>query len=456
MYAEPAVSNVLDLADQMVFLAEQATGATNLIQCVWIYDHAVDMDALRRFHRHLQSGRLCRRIERSALPFGRHRWVTADDASEVQTSTPRPRAEFETWLDEQATTPLNSETGPGWQLAVLPFSDGGAGVSLVSSHCLSDGLGMCLALAEAASGRDNPVEWPAAGSRPRWRAMREDARQTVRDIPAVGRAVRAAAAMAWRALAAPGRQRPAVSRSRVADERMTLPTAAAFVDVRDWDACAESLGGSSNALLAGLVADTAQRLGRVDVATGAVGLSLPVTERTSADTRANAVTNVDVVVDPTTVSTDLRPIRAAIKQALIRHQDFPDERRALLPLTPLLPKRLVRGILGVVAGATATSSNLGDIDPAVNRPDGTEAAYFTMRSLYPGMGRATMDRVGGVLAFASGRINGRVFISVLCYQPGGCDSTQLLQQTVADALADFSLKASTPWPAPVDRSSNSR
>ena len=53
---------------------------------------------------------------------------------------------------------------------MLPFTDGGAGVSLVASHCLTDGVGLCEAVADAASGYDNAINWPAAGSRPRWQA----------------------------------------------------------------------------------------------------------------------------------------------------------------------------------------------------------------------------------------------------------------------------------------------
>ena len=121
------MSNVIDLADQAMFLAERSPVA-NLLQCVWVYDRAVDIDGLRRFHRQLQRGRLSRRIERSPLPFGRHRWVTPGDQPGVGiVSTPRPREEFDAWLGEQATTPLDFEHVPGWQLAVLPFTDGGAG-----------------------------------------------------------------------------------------------------------------------------------------------------------------------------------------------------------------------------------------------------------------------------------------------------------------------------------------
>jgi diacylglycerol O-acyltransferase / wax synthase len=449
------MSNVLDLVDQTVFLGERATGATSLGQCVWVYDRAIDIAALRQFHHHLQRGRLSRRIERSPLPFGRHRWVSPSDPSDLEiVATPRPREAFDAWLSEQTAIPLDAEHGPGWHLAVLPFTDGGAGVSLVVSHCLADGLGGCLAVVEAACGYDNAISWPAAGSRRRWRALREDARQTARDIPGIGRAVVAAARFARRnrgraRSATPLPSAPPASPAGP-DEFITLPMATIFVDADEWDACADLLGGTSNTLLAGLAARLAQRVGRV-TADGSVTLAMPVNDRTADDTRANAVTNVDVTVDPAPATTDLREMRAAIKQALIRHREVPDQRWALLPLVPLLPKRLFRRMVSVAAGGATSvvSSNLGALNPATNRPDGTDADYFTMKSLYPGITKATMHRAGGVLALLSGRAHGQVFVSVLAYQPGG--SNDDLRQDLSNTLNDFSLTGTTGWrrPTPV-------
>src|ERR1700759_3485418 len=154
------MSNVLDLVDQTVFLGDRATGATSVGQCVWVYDRAIDIDGLRRFHHHLERGRLSRRIERSPLPFGRHRWVSPSGQSELEiAAAPRPREEFDAWLTGQANTLLDAEHGPGWHLAVLPFTDGGAGVSLVISHCLTDGVGLCEALADEAGGNHDPGDW---------------------------------------------------------------------------------------------------------------------------------------------------------------------------------------------------------------------------------------------------------------------------------------------------------
>ena len=437
------MSNVLDLADQTLFLGERATGTTSLLQCIWVYDNAVDIDGLRRFHHHLGRGWLSRRIERSPLPFGRHRWVSPGEQPDLEIVAPRrPRDEFDAWCSEQANRRPDAERGPGWHLAVLPFADGGAAVSLVITHCLTDGVGLCEALADAASGRDDAISWPAAASRRRWRALREDARQTVRDTADIGRAIVAATRLARRGRGG-ARSAAPVPKTRPAGsgQRITLPMATLFLNADEWDARASALGGTSNALLAGLAARLAQRVGRV-AADGSVAIGMPFNERTPGDTRANAVTNVDVTLDPTP-KTDLREIRAAIKQALLRHQDVPDERWALLPLVPLVPKRLFKRMIGVATGSAkaVVSSNLGAVNPAANRPDGTDADYFAIKSLYPGVTDTTMQRTNGVLALLSGRMRGQVFLSVLGYEPGRQNSNEVLRQHISSVLSDFALTA---------------
>ncbi|BBZ38259.1 hypothetical protein [Mycobacterium conspicuum] len=442
------MTNVLDLYDQSFFIGERATGTTNLLQCIWMYDRAVDIDGLRRFHHHLQNGRLSRRIEPSPLPFGRHRWVAASGKSKLEiVETPRPRAEFEAWLGEQADTALDAEHGPEWHLAVLPFTEGGAGVSLVISHCLTDGVGLCQALADAARGRHDAITWPAAGSRPRWRALGEDARQTARDIPGIGRAVVAAARFARRHRADAAPAAPAPAPSAGAGRPIALPKATIFIDADEWDARAASLGGTSNGLLAGLAAHLAHRMGRL-TADGSVDLTLPVNERAAGDTRANAVTNVDFTVDPAPATADLRGIRAAIKQALIRSGEVQNERFQLLPLVPLLPQWLVRRVVSVSASSptSVVSSNLGAVDPAACRPDGTAADRFVMRSLGQGVTEAIMQQVGGLLVLLSGRVDRQLFVSVLSYQPGQVNSTAELRRHLSSALNDFSLSATIGWP----------
>jgi len=450
------MGNVIDLVDQTFFRVERAAEVTNVIQCAWVYDRGADIDGLRQFHHHLRRGRLSRRIERSPLPFGRHRWVSPSDQPTLEiVERPWPREAFDTWLGEQANTSLDAEHGPGWHLAVLPFADGGAGVSLVASHCLTDAVGLCEALADAVCGHDNAIGWPAAGSRPRWRALREDARQTARDIPGIARAAVAAAQFVRRNRAVgsatppfskPHSKQPALSTG--ADDLVRPPMATIFVDANEWDARAQALGGTSNTLLAAVAARLGERVGRV-TADGSVTLTMAINQRTAGDTRANAITNVDFTVDPAPAATDLREIRAATKQALIRSQQEPDERWTLLPLVPLVPERLGRRWVGVATNSATSvgSSNIGAVNPAVHRPDGSDADGFAMRSLSVGMSKAMLHQLGGLLSLLSGRTHGRVFVSVVAYQPGRTNSADELQQHISGVLSEFALTTTLRWPS---------
>ena len=276
--------------------------------------------------------------------------------------------------------------------------------------------------------------------------MREDARQTVRDIPAIGRAVAAAARFVQRNGGGAGSATSPPAPPAGADERITLPTATIFVDAAEWDARADALGGTSNTLLAAFAARLAQGAGRV-ATDGSVTLTMPINERTAGDTRANAITNVDITVDPTPATTDLREIRAATKQALIRSKKEPDERWTLTPLVPLVPERLGKRWVSAATNSAASVgvSNVGVVNPAVNRPAGTDADYFAMKSLSSGMTSAMMHQLGGLLMLLSGRAYGRVFVSVVAYQPGRPSSNVDLQQRVSSALRDFSLTAVPGW-----------
>ncbi|KUI06200.1 hypothetical protein [Mycobacterium sp. IS-3022] len=434
------MDNVLDPLDQFTFDAERATRVASIPHPFWVYNRPVDIEGLRKFQHHLQQGLLARRIQPSPLPFGRHRWVSAEGPSDIEiVATPRPREELDAWFEEQATTGIDPEHGPGWHLAVLPFTDGGAAVSMVISHCITDGIGLFTAIADAAEGRDAPISWPAAGSRRRWQALREDVRQTVRDIPALGRGAAAAVRLARRArreaAGAASASRPLRLRTG-ADEPLTPSVATIFVDAGEWDARARALGGTSSVLLAGLAAHLAQRMGRV-TADGSALMKVLVNERVAGDTRANAISSLTVTVDPASATTDLREIRAAVKRAMASHQEMRDDERAVMsfvPLLGLLPKRLVR-----LFDNTVVSSSLGPVEPAVIRPDGTDADLFGARVSYPTVTKASMDSMGGVLYVLSATAQGRVSVTVTAYQPGYTNSNEALRQDLSAALNDFSL-----------------
>jgi hypothetical protein len=69
--------NRLSFTDQLLFLGQPGTSQELVMQVVWVYEHAVDFDGLRRFHQNFGYGLFGRRIECSPLPFGRHRWVSS-------------------------------------------------------------------------------------------------------------------------------------------------------------------------------------------------------------------------------------------------------------------------------------------------------------------------------------------------------------------------------------------
>lgn len=75
-------------------------------------DHAVDLDGLRRLHRNLGSGGLLgRRIERSPLPFGRHRWVRSTGLLDIDVAAAaRPVAELNDWINERGRVPVDLST----------------------------------------------------------------------------------------------------------------------------------------------------------------------------------------------------------------------------------------------------------------------------------------------------------------------------------------------------------
>ncbi|WP_039890826.1 hypothetical protein [Mycobacterium xenopi] len=438
----------LALADQALFAAGRAAGLKLVTQVVWIYEHAIDFDGLKRFHHNLGYGLLGRRIECSPLPFGRHRWVLDRGPLDIDIAEhARPRTELSDWADDRLQLPIDPEWGPGWHLGVIRLTDGATAVSLVVSHYIVDGLGLVVALADAVLGNTRDLGYPPPQSRTRLRAIIQDARQTARDVPEVGRALVAAARLARKQAgrSRSGARSPApspVAPCGCADEVVVVPTVTIYVGLDDWDACAKALGGTSNTMAAGFAAKLGQRMGRRRAGDGAVTLQLPISDRTEGDTRANAVSSARVSVDPERVTTDLRDTRAAIKQALRTLRETPEESLQLLPLAPFTPKRVWKRMSDAMSADPDLSvfcSNLGDLSSVVNRPDGTDAERGMIRVTGQGVTRQWLERVGGQLNVQTRRIAGRIRISINAYQPGAENTKLALRELAAHTLAEFGL-----------------
>ena len=133
-----------------------------------------------------------------------------------------------------------------------------------------------------------------------------------------------------------------------------------------------------------------------------------------------------------------------LQQAIIRRHEVPDERWVLLALVPLLPQWLLRRMAGVAAGSatSAVASNLGEVNPAAYRPDGTDADCFAIKSAVPGMTKALMHRTGGMLALASGRVHRQIFVSVADISRAVPTRMATCTETLRALSSDFSLAGS--------------
>ena len=438
--------NRLALLDQAFFAGHRAAGQNEVVQCVWVYEHAVDFDGLRRFHHNLGYGLLGRRIERSPLPFGRCRWVSDPGPSHIDIAEcARPRAELSDWVDERSQLPTDAEWGPSWHLGVLPLTDGSTAVSLVASHYVVDGLGFAVAVADAVLGNARDLGYPPPRSRTRLRAVVQDARQTARDAPQATRALVEAAKLARRGrfhIPRSPASRPVALSGGDGDDAVVVPGITIYVGLEDWDARANALGGTSSTLVAGLAAKLAERMGRRRGGDGAVTVQLPMSDRTEGDTRAIALFLARVSVDPTRVTTDLREARAAIKQALRAARETPGETAQLLWLTPFTPKRMMKRLAdGPLADPDrpVIVSNLGDLGSLVNRVDGTAAKYAASRPTRQHATRQWLERIGGQMYLLTFRIPGMIAINLVAYQPGAENTKPALRELAARTLAEFDL-----------------
>lgn len=443
-----ARSNLLDHADQGLFLALRATGQESIAQVVWIYEHPVDWERLRQFNENLGHGLLGRRIERSPVPFGRHRWVSSLGASrplDVDEAI-RPRSELSDWVDERTRLSADPEMGPGWHLGAARFDDGSTAVTLVASHCLVDGMGLTETVVNAICDTPRDLGLPAPASRSRARAVFADLREAMRGVPPAAKALALTARLAIhnRSKSDSSTKRPARRNSRNSEE-VLAPGVVAFVDIDAWDSLAAALGGNSHSLVAGFAAKLAEHIGRVRPGDGAVKLIIPVNERSHDDTRANAVKIGYASLDPGPVTTSLVEARAVIRAALQEIREVPNESFQTLPLVPFVPKRAVVAAADVMFGFAAelpvSASNLGDIDPTLLRADGTECEYFYMRGVDGRVTREVLDRRRGFLTVICERIAGKVVLPVIAYQPGSSNSKEALRDVVRRTFADFGLQA---------------
>lgn len=435
----------LEFLDHAALELMRATGRNQLMQCVWVYERPLDRDGLERFHHNLYTSLGSRLIERSPLPFGRPRWVRpVNPPPPIHfAEQPRPRAELLDWADELAKLPIDPETGPGWHLAVQPLLDGSTAVSIVASHVIGDGVGALMAVFEAVTGNIRNPGYDQPGARTRIQAVRADLRQALRDVPLTVRTAVKAVKM-FRAKREGFARARAAQSSTAHGEHVVVPSVAIYVDAAEWDAKADSLSGNSYSLLAGFAAKLGEHLDRRRTADGAVTLLIAINLRESLDDdRALAMAFANATIDPEKVTVDLTESRTAVRQAREAAKREPDPTMELFALIPWLPRKAVKGIADLLfsysEGLPVACSNLGDLPPDLARVDGTPADNVFIRALDADVTMGELERSHGQLVLVSGRINGKVSISVEAYQLGRENSHQSLRELAARTLDEFGL-----------------
>lgn len=447
-YAAAPQDQRLHYLDQAMYLGLRATGQAAAMQCVWIYEHVVDLDGVRRFHQAFGNGLWGRSIERSAVPFGRHRWVksaTPPTAIHIA-AAPRPRSELGDWLDERAVLPVDPEWGPSWHLGVLAMTDGSTAVCLTLSHCISDGGGAVATILDAIAGGVRDFGYPPPQSRTRRTAIAEDLRQCAHDLPEVARTVVTAGRIVRRRFRdrprgqAPKRRATGSSFDNV--RHVAVPSISVFVDLDDWGRRSVALGGNTHSLLAGFCARLADSMDR-RAADGKVPLIIPISDRADAgDTRANAVHLAVARIDPAQVCRDLTGARAEIRRSLANLGKMPKDAEQLLPLIPFMPQKAVRHGAEMAFGFTenpVSCSNMGDVPAEVARLDGSDSEYVLMRGVDQHITRRVLEQRHGVLTVVSARVGGRISLAVVGYGAGTCHTKAGLRALVERSLSDFEL-----------------
>lgn len=435
----------LEPLDHAALKVLRATGRAQLMQAVWVYDRPVDRQGLARFHRNFCDSIGNRLVAASPVPFARPRWVRpAGPPPEIRVGQPRPRTEMLDWADGLGRLPIDPEHGPAWWLALQPFTDGGAAVSMIASHVIGDGVGALMAVHEAITGTMRSVPYQRAGRRPIGTAIRGDIGHVLTDLAKSGSTATAAARAAVDALR-PSR-RPAPMRPEVpVTEEATysqLSTAVALVPVADWDTRAGQLGGTSSSLLAAVAAHLGHRLGRYRADDTTVTLQIAVNRRTSlADDRAIAMELTRATIKHP--ADDLVTVRAALRDARRSLDENSDDTLAQLKLLRWLPRSAVRRALDrafAYSGDLPVSySYFGDLPPEIARVDGTPAAQFFLRGLDAKVTPTDLERSHGHLVVVSGRLGEHVTISAEAYELGADNSRRRLRRLLDSSLADFDL-----------------
>lgn len=437
---DAGTDDVLCYMDQGSFLGLRALGRGPVLQLTWLYPHPIDEVALREFGEQLAQGILGRLVQRSPLPWGRHRWVTNPVPGPVTWfRDPLPEANLARSRYALLDLPVDPEHGPGWRLAVQPLTEGGCALTLLVSHTIADMRATSQAIVDAVAGRRLAPGFPASSRRWSPKMLVRDSLESMRALPDLCRALSALTRRSRQGGLGLSRQSPSVGDRRndlepVAD----VPLVEVVMNAETFRQYASLRGVESNALVLALAARLAFRMGRLD-ASGRVKLVLPVSDRHPGDRRGNALRSITIMVDPEACHEDLRALQRDLRTALTTLIRNGDDASPLFPLIPYVPLWLARYMERAALGADLPvgCSLVGELPSEVYRPCGQ--ALQLQASILEHYAVPELERLGGLLFVACYRNDEKLFVTVSGYQPGHVTTRDALMPLVNMSLADLRL-----------------
>ncbi|RDI60341.1 hypothetical protein [Nocardia pseudobrasiliensis] len=422
----------LDDVDCVSARGHAAIGGAMAIQAVWLYDRAVDMAGLAEFHAALRDGKLGRAVAAAVIPAAGDRWTARAEIAPVEVAPAAiARGELEEWIAEQARAELRTYGGPAWRLAVARLDDGGSVVSLLVSHTIVDGRGLCDAVLAAVARERTEFHYRSDEFGATRRLFADLAAAAKRVGPALTAVVLGAR------LAAARRAQPAIDAAP--EPGFRVPTLDVKVPARLWRAAAAARGGTATTLAVAVMAEIAAAAGRVDDQ-GTVRMMMPVSTRVEDDHRANALGSIEFEVGD--VPDDLAPLRALMKEKLSAAAAAGQAPPPVFPVAVALP----RGLYGVLARQAATDStrtvcsNLGELDPRMVDIDGSAATSLRIGLINQSLtSRAVVAGRGGTLYGLFFECGDRISLQINAFHPPALENLEQLTEAVHRVLARYQL-----------------
>ena len=419
----------------------RALGRQPIIHLCWCYSHVLDESVVNEFNERLSQTLLGRLLQRSALPWGRHRWVTHPiPAPVIWSKEPITLEGLSSWQNSLNDIPLDPEHGPGWRLTVKYIEGGGCAMSIVVSHTIADGHATIQSIVDAIAGRRHHTQFP----RPSWRGspvmMVRDCVETARALPDVARAL-ISVFQRKRQVRGPLKlslPRSGLGRNDVENLAVGAPSLHVAMNKSAFEKRALELGVAGNTLLVAFAVRLAFLLGRVD-SQGRVKLVLPVSNRLPDDLRGNALHAVSVKTDPETCYKNPGILQRELRSALTSLLKHGDELSPLLPLLPYVPIWLARQLEGVALGddLPVGCSLLGDLPESLSEPCGKGSQLQWL--LQERITQSQLIAQGGILYLLFYAYKEKVEVYVSCYAADRVTSRIELEPFVDKALSDLGL-----------------